>query len=105
MAKVKTYRCVNYRCRYIIRIAQDFPIWHPETPLSLKKLPVPAESLTYITGYRSELFCRYCKKTVDAKEDMICPRCTRGGIYEDEGGRSCPQCIFGKLSLTNQSAL
>ncbi len=105
MARIKTFRCSGNRCRFIVRIAEEFPVWHPQTPVHLKKLPVPAESLAFVVGYRRELLCRYCKKAVDATEDLTCPQCTRSGIYTDEAGRMCPQCVVGTLVLEHQSNL
>src|SRR5665213_2021735 len=105
MAMIKTFRCTDYQCRFTVRIAQEFPVWHPQTPMQMKKLPVPAGSREYVVGYRSELFCRYCRKIVESNAELVCPHCERGGLYEDEGGRSCPQCLSGRLSIQHQSNL
>ena len=100
MAKINTFRCTGRECRYVIRTVEGFPVWHSHTPKQLRKLPVPPMSREYVAGYRSELLCRYCKKTVDAGDDLVCPRCMRGGIYINEAGHLCPQCVVGTLSLS-----
>jgi hypothetical protein len=105
MARIKSYRCTHNKCRFSVHLSQELPLWHPQTPTHMKKLPVPSGSAQYVIGYRSELFCRYCKKTVESNAEMVCSRCLRSGLYEDEGGRSCPQCLVGRLSLEHQSVL
>jgi hypothetical protein len=105
MATVRIYRCTDNTCRFMVHLGKEFPLWHPETPASMKLVPVPAAAREYVVGHRSESFCRYCKKTVESNADMTCPRCSRSGMYEEEGGRACPQCLSGTLSIQHQSVL
>jgi hypothetical protein len=103
MASIRTYRCTHTLCRFELYLTRNMPVWHPETPVRLQKLPVPAEAQQYVTGYRSDSFCRYCRKAVPMRDDRVCSQCERGGIYEEEGGRSCPTCLVGRLMLVHQS--
>jgi hypothetical protein len=103
MATVHIYRCTENQCHFMLRLGKEFPLWHESTPIELKKLPLSNASKEFVVGYRSESFCRYCKKTVESNADMVCTNCTRSGIYEDEGGRLCPQCFSGRLSIQHQS--
>ena len=105
MASIKIYKCTHRQCLFKVHLSEGMPQWHPDTPNHLKKLPIQGESQIYVVGYRSEAFCRYCRKVVESNPNLICPRCTRSGMYTSEGGRSCPQCLKGQLALEHQSIM
>lgn len=105
MASIKTFRCTDYRCRHTLRISESFPVWHPETPNELKKLPVLAEAMERVIGFRSELYCRGCKRTLVAISEKICSSCNGAPMSRDESGQTCPQCARGTLVLERQSFL
>ena len=100
MAEIATYQCNNLKCRYVVRVSREFPVWHPETPTSLRALKPSHDSLPYIVKYRSELFCHNCRKIIDHSGTTLCNLCGADDVREEQAGKACAQCPKGVFVMT-----
>lgn len=100
MAEIATYQCTNLKCRYIIRVSREFPVWHPDTPLSVRTLSKSPSAAPYVLKYRSELFCHRCRKIVEHTGDTTCALCGATDVREEQTGKSCAQCTQGFFEMT-----
>ena len=100
MAEIATYQCNNYRCRYSVRVTRDFPLWHPNTPRTLRSFTVSPASHPYVIGSRSEIFCHNCRKVVEHVGTTICASCGASDLREEQAGKACAQCPAGTFEMT-----
>lgn len=100
MAEIAAYQCTNLKCRYSVRLSREFPVWHPDTPQSMRSLSPSQDARSYILKYRSELFCHICRKVVDYRESLSCGACGADNLREEQIGKACAQCATGVFEMT-----
>jgi hypothetical protein len=98
MAEIATYTCSNSRCKMVVRLSRDFPVWHVDTPPQYRDLAVAPHAAPYVLRYRSESFCSTCFKVVDRTESNTCTVCTTA-VVVDPMGHPCPRCNQGTLVM------
>jgi hypothetical protein len=99
MAEIATYRCPDDKCRFVVRLSKDFPVWHQETPRHLRTLAVSPAAAEYVIGYRSESYCVDCRQVVNASADGSCAKCNGTNAFAEQSNRTCPQCLRGTLFI------
>ncbi len=99
MAEIATYRCSDAKCRFVVHLSRDFPLWHPETPASVRALNVSPAAEAYVTGLRSDAFCIDCRSIVNISPDKSCATCESSEVYGELLGRTCGQCVRGTFFI------
>ena len=102
MAEIATFRCSNYRCRLTLRMCKDFPVWHPDTPPTVRTTVSPVDAdRNFIVRYRTELYCRECRLLLADPADSNCPRCSSSELHSDQAGLPCVQCTEGTFAMVH----
>ncbi|RYG59607.1 hypothetical protein EON80_25540 [bacterium] len=69
-----------------------------EPPITLERL------MRERTGFSSYCVCRQCLHEFDIdlrRDELLCPRCSSGSVssLRELIGKSCPQCVLGKIKM------
>ena len=98
MAEIATYTCASNKCRFTVRLSRDFPIWHPETPKTLRSMSVSPAASKYVTGRRSDAYCITCKTVTSHDGNTSCKKCGNG-LSDDLTRHPCAQCTKSKVTM------
>lgn len=91
------YKCSSERCGYTVGLAILFPIWKPDTPPNLVKVPVGVINEAYVAGYYDDMVCLECHEIVPVVQgETKCPECSTEGQFM-EVGATCPRCGVGEV--------